>query len=376
MSGVSKNLVQVLRMEGLDADAANEANKRTQEETDELVLLAKEIGINVDIDVEDEIEEQFVERAKDPNCVFNAEELAWSSRVLDMAQVIHAMGVARLYICEPNTRQWKFTGLYGGLAIVTESTPQMQCAHFIRLIDLDAWNPNLAVIMEQELYENFKYHELKPWFHTFEMNDCMAGLSFTSEVEAKSFHEKVLYCCEHSSYDVIDEIMMQNERSYLVVGENYVRKQLVDGTELKWKKPGARGEIAKALGIDDEIEPVPEPEPEKPKGAVEEPHWGKGHGHAPAAAHKMPKTVEECSIRIECLKDQVKKLTEKKKHAEKGGQKEMSDSVQGEIATAQTEITLLKMEIEKLAALNPGSAKGNRKKNLVTSGLGFLKTKK
>lgn len=54
---------------------------------------------------------------------------------------VHAVGVCRFYVCKPGETQWQYTGLYGGAAVVTEANLQLSCAHFIRLVDLDGFNP-------------------------------------------------------------------------------------------------------------------------------------------------------------------------------------------------------------------------------------------
>jgi hypothetical protein len=108
---------------------------------DELLSTARLIGMSVDATIDDKISDEHRAMAEEEHCSFNAEELEWIGRTLDLCQKIHALAVARLYVCKPGSKNWRYTGLMGGLAIVTESNLQMASAHFLRLIDLEGWNP-------------------------------------------------------------------------------------------------------------------------------------------------------------------------------------------------------------------------------------------
>jgi Wiskott-Aldrich syndrome protein len=44
------------------------------------------------------------------------------------------------------------------------------------------------------MYQGFQYAQAAPFFHTFETDDYVAGLSFADDNEAKDFFSKVLYC--------------------------------------------------------------------------------------------------------------------------------------------------------------------------------------
>eukprot|EP01113_Clastostelium_recurvatum_P030550 TRINITY_DN3720_c0_g1_i2.p1 TRINITY_DN3720_c0_g1~~TRINITY_DN3720_c0_g1_i2.p1 ORF type:complete len:458 (+),score=146.49 TRINITY_DN3720_c0_g1_i2:32-1375(+) len=57
--------------------------------------------------------------------------------------------------------------------------------HFIHLVD------GGKVLMTQELYENFEYQTLLPWFHSFEADDFIIGLSFASESDADTWDHAV-----------------------------------------------------------------------------------------------------------------------------------------------------------------------------------------
>ncbi len=51
------------------------------------------------------------------------------------------------------------------------------------------------IVFEQEIYFGFKYQELAPFFHSFEVEDCVAGLCFAEEAEAKKFAQQARSFC-------------------------------------------------------------------------------------------------------------------------------------------------------------------------------------
>ena len=48
-----------------------------------------------------------------------------------------------------------------------------------------------GVIWDQEIYESWSYNQDRTFFHTFEIEGCLAGLSFADEKEAKTFLKKM-----------------------------------------------------------------------------------------------------------------------------------------------------------------------------------------
>ena len=50
------------------------------------------------------------------------------------------------------------------------------------------------MVFEQQLYENFVYEKPETFFHTFETDEYIAGLSFASNNEANKFYNSVLNC--------------------------------------------------------------------------------------------------------------------------------------------------------------------------------------
>jgi neural Wiskott-Aldrich syndrome protein len=57
----------------------------------------------------------------------------------------------------------------------------------------DTKQPNSrGVIWDQEIYEQWNYNQDRTFFHTFETEQCLAGLSFADEKEAKPFLKKMV----------------------------------------------------------------------------------------------------------------------------------------------------------------------------------------
>ena len=54
------------------------------------------------------------------------------------------------------------------------------------------------------MYKGFQYNKITPWFHSFEMNHYVAGLSFATEEAAEKFYEQVQYCCKTEARDVVE----------------------------------------------------------------------------------------------------------------------------------------------------------------------------
>ena len=124
----------------------------------------------------------------------DANERKWVLEVLK-GQRIHAMGISRLYLCKEGYSEWRYTGLLGVAALCAEETASSKShVHFIRLIDLQTKRKKKAVIFEQEIYESMVYHKLTPFFHAFEVDGFVAALSFTFDVEALYYFNRVQRC--------------------------------------------------------------------------------------------------------------------------------------------------------------------------------------
>ncbi|KAM0722551.1 hypothetical protein Q7P37_001992 [Cladosporium fusiforme] len=100
---------------------------------------------------------------------------------------IHAVAVAKLYIAHPHRHdRWVYTGLQGAAVLANDLVGN---AYFIKLVDVSP--ANRGVLWDQEIYDTFQYNQDRTFFHSFELEDCMAGLSFADEKEAKQFKKKI-----------------------------------------------------------------------------------------------------------------------------------------------------------------------------------------
>ncbi|KAK8788254.1 hypothetical protein V5799_021972 [Amblyomma americanum] len=96
-----------------------------------------------------------------------------------------AMGIAEIYQSGPPPRHDRWQRRCCGVACFIKDNAAK--AFFIRLYDFDkhdfAW--------EQELFVEFTYKAQLPYFHTFEADDCQAGLNFAFDDEAANFGNAV-----------------------------------------------------------------------------------------------------------------------------------------------------------------------------------------
>ncbi|GAM26188.1 hypothetical protein SAMD00019534_093630 [Acytostelium subglobosum LB1] len=94
-----------------------------------------------------------------------------------------ALTVARLY--QGFNCKWEYTGIQGAISIVYN---RVEKALYIRIVDLQT----TKTIFEQEIYERFEYQRQRDFFHTFEGDSAVFGLSFVSVDEAYDFQAKIL----------------------------------------------------------------------------------------------------------------------------------------------------------------------------------------
>nr|OQO19745.1 hypothetical protein B0A51_12958 [Rachicladosporium sp. CCFEE 5018] len=100
---------------------------------------------------------------------------------------IHAVAVAKLYIAHPSNRsQWTYTGLQGAAVLANDLVGN---TFWLKLVDVSP--SNRGVLWDQEIYDTFQYNQDRTYFHSFELEECLAGLSFADEKEAKQFRKKV-----------------------------------------------------------------------------------------------------------------------------------------------------------------------------------------
>ncbi|KAI9823446.1 MAG: hypothetical protein M1832_002457 [Thelocarpon impressellum] len=99
---------------------------------------------------------------------------------------IHAVAVARLYVAHPNRQRWSYTGLQGAAVLANDLVGN---TYWIKMVDISPGGR--GVIWDQEIYDSFGYNQDRTFFHTFELEDCLAGLSFVDDKEARQFKKKI-----------------------------------------------------------------------------------------------------------------------------------------------------------------------------------------
>jgi hypothetical protein len=131
------------------------------------------------------------------------QELNQIYRNLGSTASVVSSAVARLYLASPDPRlspsdpssllssyptlsenQWTYSHVYGGLVFVIDRAHQT-C--LFQIYDLE----NFSLRFEYELYYDIEYVALDSMFHSFEMEGCVAGFSFSSENDAVMFDSKV-----------------------------------------------------------------------------------------------------------------------------------------------------------------------------------------
>ncbi|OAG05166.1 actin associated protein Wsp1, partial [Paraphaeosphaeria sporulosa] len=86
---------------------------------------------------------------------------------------IFAVAVAKLYVAYPDKHTWTYTGLQGAAVLANDLVGNTL---WIKLVDISP--TSRGVIWDQEIYDTFTYNQDRVFFHTFELEDCLAGLSF------------------------------------------------------------------------------------------------------------------------------------------------------------------------------------------------------
>ncbi|OIW30994.1 WH1-domain-containing protein [Coniochaeta ligniaria NRRL 30616] len=99
---------------------------------------------------------------------------------------IQAVAVARLYVAYPNRSKWTYTGLQGAVVLANDLVGN---TYWLKMVDISSGNR--GVIWDQELFDTWNYNQDRVFFHTFELEECLAGLSFVDEKEAKQFLKKM-----------------------------------------------------------------------------------------------------------------------------------------------------------------------------------------
>lgn len=106
---------------------------------------------------------------------------------------VFAAGVTKIYVSRPERAQWEETGLVG---VWTFFAHEPTKTLYLQLLDLQTGTR----FFTQELYEGFEYLQATPYFHTFESDNSILGVSFALEQDAASFHAAVKEAINKKQY--------------------------------------------------------------------------------------------------------------------------------------------------------------------------------
>ncbi|KAI0254505.1 hypothetical protein BJV78DRAFT_1113135, partial [Lactifluus subvellereus] len=98
---------------------------------------------------------------------------------------ILAASLARIYFAYPDPFSWTYGGLQGALVLVADRT---RGAHFFCLVDISGTR---GVLWQHEIYKGFEYNQDRPFFHSFAGDECMVGIVFPAEGDARNFFKQV-----------------------------------------------------------------------------------------------------------------------------------------------------------------------------------------
>lgn len=118
---------------------------------------------------------------------------------------IQAVAVARLYVAYPDRSKWTYTGLQGAIVLANDLVGN---TYWLKMVDISvratpvvlrgspvlttaSQSSGRGVIWDQEIFDAWSYNQDRTFFHTFELEECLAGLSFVDEKEAKQFKKKM-----------------------------------------------------------------------------------------------------------------------------------------------------------------------------------------
>jgi hypothetical protein len=121
-----------------------------------------------------------------PSILTDADKETVKRTVPKASNKIQAVAVARLYVAHPNQKRWTYTGLQGAAVL---SNDLVGNTFWVKMVDISP--ANRGVIWDQEIYDTFQYNQDRTFFHSFELEQCMAGLSFIDEKEARQFKKKM-----------------------------------------------------------------------------------------------------------------------------------------------------------------------------------------
>ena len=304
----------------------------------------------------------------------SVEEVSWVFRVLK-SQIVHCLAVARLYLCKEGTKEWIYANQLGAVALITQSNCGK--AHFLRLIDLCVHSIEEGIAFEQEIYKDMEYVADAPFFHSFEVDGYMAGLSFANEFEASQFYDAVHACKSSRGTPSEEPLTFNSDDSYSPQTVQEVRSVISDHNSVvpegEMQLEGENETEERKLEI---IDLLAFPQPLIPsevrtfeEGSVEIAdgisfQWKKNSKlkvfvfktHTISArtlaevseAASLPKTKEQHLEELECLKNRLKRLQELRKNAVSAGDLEMASTLRDQAESQRREIK----QVEEL--INPG----------------------
>ncbi|ROV94160.1 hypothetical protein VSDG_05670 [Cytospora chrysosperma] len=121
-----------------------------------------------------------------PSILSDADKETVKRFVPKQVNKIQAVAVARLYVAYPNPSKWTYSGLQGAVVLANDLVGN---TYWLKMVDI---SPAMrGVIWDQEIFDTWSYNQDRTFFHTFEIEDCVAGLSFVDEKEAKQFKKKM-----------------------------------------------------------------------------------------------------------------------------------------------------------------------------------------
>jgi neural Wiskott-Aldrich syndrome protein len=119
--------------------------------------------------------------------ILTSEDITKIKRILPKSNTKILVAVpSKLYIAYPDPKKWTSTGL-SGILVLTKDIQEETC-HF-KLVDVSHEG---RVSWDFEFWNGFVYFRERPWFHSFEMDGFMGGLSFVEEGHGERFYRKVL----------------------------------------------------------------------------------------------------------------------------------------------------------------------------------------
>ncbi|CAN0180528.1 unnamed protein product [Lampetra planeri] len=116
--------------------------------------------------------------------LLSAEENRALFDVLGHKCVTLASAVVQVFAAWPGERSWRKRHC-GVACVVRDSTVR---SHFIRIYSIQ----DQKTLLDQELYAEFMYRTLRPYFHCFVADEFQVGLNFSSEKEAQAFGSAIL----------------------------------------------------------------------------------------------------------------------------------------------------------------------------------------